>query len=329
MRLRVGLRNAARVAASMLELALAATAALALVVTSLAWVRPASALPLRTPGAWSSGGAAAAQAAAALASGELGQAVQPRLAGARHLSGHERRGYVAFTFDDGPHAGTTPRVLAALQAHEVPAAFFVCGYQIDGVSSTKRANARVLDDVIAAGFLVGNHTYHHTHLGSASLPFAWNALVRNERLIAPHLGRTTRVFRAPYGQLSRVAERLLGDLGYTIVRWSIDPGDYRSHSPAELRDRVLRDIIAAGGGVVLLHDTKPWTAKALPMILAGLERENCRRLARGVPPILPVSLDYFATDGSGAPLPVGPEVELQTERTRAALARRCVATRPD
>jgi hypothetical protein len=118
---------------------------------------------------------------------------------------------------------------------------------------------------------------------------------------------------------------LLDDLGYTIVRWSIDPGDYRPRTPAEIRDRVLHDLIERGGGIVLMHDTKLWSAKALPLILSGLERENCTRLAHGQEPIIPVSLDYFASDGEGKPLPVPPEVAARTERTRAALERRCAA----
>src|SRR4030095_940979 len=115
----------------------------------------------------------------------------------------------------------------------------------------------------------------------ASLSFAWRAIARNERLLAPHLATGTRLFRLPYGVFSPSAERLLDDLGYTVVRWSIDPDDYRPRSAESVRDRVLADIVANHGGVVLMHDTKTWSAKALPMILNRLERENCRRIARG------------------------------------------------
>jgi peptidoglycan/xylan/chitin deacetylase (PgdA/CDA1 family) len=243
------------------------------------------------------------------------------------VHGRERRGVVAFTFDDGPHRDTTPRILAALAAHEVPAAFFVCGYQLDGDTDFRRANAALLDAEIAAGYLVGNHTYRHSHLGTASMGLAWSAISGNERMIASHLGGPSRLFRPPYGRLSRVAERLLGDLGYTIVRWSIESDDYRPREADELRDDVLRQIFAEDGGIVLMHDTKAWTAQALPQILSGLDRENCRRIARGTEPILPVSLDYFATDASGQPLPIPPEVEAQTARTRAALERRCADRR--
>jgi peptidoglycan/xylan/chitin deacetylase (PgdA/CDA1 family) len=314
-------------AAAALVLAALATVALAALAA-----RPAEALPIQDPRgvSWRGGVTRAAEAAAALAGSDAAPVLAPRLAGARSVSGHERRGhpYVAFTFDDGPHSVTTPAILAALARYDVPAAFFVCAYQFEGDSAGKRASAGALDAVIAAGHLVGNHTYRHTRLGEASQAFAWEAIAHNERLIAPHLGRATRLFRPPYGRISPVAARLLDDLGYTVVRWSIDPDDYRPRTPTEVRDRVLHDVIERGGGIVLMHDTKTWSAKALPMILRTLEHENCGRLARGEDPILPVSLDYFASAGDGTPLPVPAEVEAWTERTRATLKVHCDALAP-
>ena len=304
----------------------------ALVLTAgLAATLPASraqALALAPRNLWRGGAARAAEAAAAVASGRVLQGTRPRLLGARALRGHERRGVVAFTFDDGPHRDTTPRILTALAAHEVPAAFFVCGYQIDDDNPGERANARVLDAAVAAGHLIGNHTFFHTRLEGATRALTWSVIDRNERVLAPHLGGRSRLFRPPYGKISIAAARLLADLGYTVVRWSIDPDDHKPREAHELSKQVIDEIIAAQGGVVILHDTMTWTARAMPSILAGLERENCRRIARGLDPILPVSLDYFASDASGLPLPLAPEVEAQTQRTRAALDRRCSAPRP-
>jgi peptidoglycan/xylan/chitin deacetylase (PgdA/CDA1 family) len=310
-----------------------ALAVVALVTVALATcaARSASALPVPDPSraSWRGGVTRAAEAATSVAASATPVA-PPRLSGAHLLSGHEPqgRGYVAFTFDDGPHAVTTPLILAALARFDVPGAFFVCGYQIDGDSASKRANATALDAIVAAGHLIGNHTYRHTRLEGASQAFAWDAIAHNERVIAPHLGRSMRLFRPPYGRLSPVAARLLDDLGYTIVRWSVDPDDYRPRTPTEVRDRVLHDLRERGGGIVLLHDTKLWSAKALPLILADLERENCARLSRGEQPMLPVSLDYFARAEDGSALPIAPEVEAQTARTRATLERHCEALHP-
>src|SRR5690606_11778780 len=126
------------------------------------------------------------------------------------------------------------------------------------------------------------------------------------------LGRRPLLFRAPYGVLDADAATAVRARGYTRVSWSIDPADYRPQDPEALRRRVVEAILAAGGGVVVLHDTKAWTSAALPGILADLERENCARLAAGDEPILPVSLHYFLRDPSGTPRPVPDDVAERT-----------------
>jgi peptidoglycan/xylan/chitin deacetylase (PgdA/CDA1 family) len=181
----------------------------------------------------------------------------------------------------------------------------------------------VLADLRASGHLLGNHTLGHRHLDTATTKLAFAQIWGNERELEPYLGERMRLFRPPYGKLSAPAARLVEDLGYTVVRWSLDPRDFPEEDAKALRKRVVAAILAAGGGVLLLHDAKAPTMAALPGILADLERANCRRLARGLEPILPVSLDYFATDTTGELLPIAPDVAAQTERTRQHLVRVC------
>ena len=57
---------------------------------------------------------------------------------------------VALTFDDGPDAEFTPRVLAVLEAKRVPAAFFVIGEHA-------RAHPDLVARIDRAGHLVANH----------------------------------------------------------------------------------------------------------------------------------------------------------------------------
>jgi peptidoglycan/xylan/chitin deacetylase (PgdA/CDA1 family) len=269
---------------------------------------------------WAGGPRHVSRTALAMASGELQPGPRPRLLGSPEVDGRGVRGYVAFTFDDGP-GPFTGRVLDVLAAHEVPAAFFFCGYQLAG----KRAEAggRTLRAIVAAGHLAGNHTHGHVSLASADRALAAREILANERALAPWLGAATRLFRPPYGKLSPAARALLADLGYTVVRWSIDVGDFGATDPAALRKAVVAEILAKEGGVILLHDVNPATVQALPGILADLERANCKRVAAGKAPILPVSLDYFAADATGAPLPLPPEASAWARRTRAHLDRVC------
>jgi peptidoglycan/xylan/chitin deacetylase (PgdA/CDA1 family) len=71
-------------------------------------------------------------------------------------------GRVALTFDDGPTAGATDRVLDLLAELNVKAAFFLIGRNVEREPDLARR-------IVADGHLVGNHTYDHSR---------WSALRR-------------------------------------------------------------------------------------------------------------------------------------------------------
>ena len=244
------------------------------------------------------------------------------LAGARRVTGRERPYHVAFTFDDGPSHTTTPAVLDALERFGVPAAFFVVGRRVSGVKPQAVASAAVLADIRARGHLIGNHTLRHEDLSLVSATTARGTIAGNQVAIARKAGGAPSLFRPPFGRVGS-AGAVLRASRMTVVGWSIDPRDFVEEAAGSLRARVVEEIVRNRGGVVLLHDTRPWTARELPGILADLEAENCRRRATGQRLIVPVSLHYFLRERSGRARPVPPAVAAATTRYVVALARRC------
>jgi peptidoglycan-N-acetylglucosamine deacetylase len=242
---------------------------------------------------------------------------------ARPVTGRERIAFVAFTFDDGPHHATTPVVLEALEAHEVPATFFVVGRRFSGRSQVAKKNAEVLADLVARGFTVGNHTYEHRNLRTQNRQTTERAIERGARAIERVLGHRPYLFRAPFGSMTGRARSYLRGEGYTEVGWNIDSYDYQITNARRLRQAVVRQILRRQGGVVLLHDTKKATAAAVPGILADLEAENCRRREAGESLIVPVSLHYFLKNRDGSARPIPPEVEARTRAYLQRLAQRC------
>ena len=81
-------------------------------------------------------------------------------------------------------------------------------------------------------------------------------------------------------------------------------------------------ILKSNGGVVLMHDVKQSTSKAITGILDDLEKENCRRLAAGETTIIPVSIHYFLRD-DGKLRAIPAEVSARTQTYRDALPSRC------
>jgi hypothetical protein len=66
-------------------------------------------------------------------------------------------GYVALTFDDGPHPETTPWLLEELEIHGLRATFFLVGRQVERFPELAQ---RIVDE----GHELANHTYDHPDL---------------------------------------------------------------------------------------------------------------------------------------------------------------------
>ncbi|MEZ4362369.1 MAG: polysaccharide deacetylase family protein [Kofleriaceae bacterium] len=284
------------------------------------WFSAASALGLLCSIARAESVAPPAQA---VASAEL--PAGPKTAGraaADRVRGELGADLVAFTFDDGPDPHTTPMVLDALARYEIPATFFVVNRHLQGRRG--EAGREVLRRTLAEGHMIGGHTANHARLRTANAEVLRLEIDESVTFLEATAGVRVSLFRPPYGVLGPTAAERLRELGLTDIRWSIDPQDFDNKDADWLRHKVLSDITRERGGVVLLHDTKRVTAGVIDKIFADLERENCRRMTRGRPAIIPVSLHYFLRD-DGVPRPIPPEVEARTAAYRQALEDRCEA----
>ncbi|HET9627132.1 MAG TPA: polysaccharide deacetylase family protein [Kofleriaceae bacterium] len=236
---------------------------------------------------------------------------------ADRIDGDEAKGVVAFTFDDGPNPETTPHVIDALEKYDIPATFFIVTQRL----ATEKGK-ELLHRELEAGFMVGSHSVTHPNLKHASAEKLDKEINGSIRTLAMEAHRPIGLFRAPYGALNPAGRGRLKRLGLTEVFWSIDTLDWRAHHEEKLRHKVISMIKKDGGGVVLMHDVKPITAKVVSEIFDDLEAENCARLAAHQDPIVPVSLHYFLKDGkTNRELPEA--VKQRTAAYKEKLPERC------
>lgn len=247
------------------------------------------------------------------------------LGGADRVQGEELANVVAFTFDDGPDPHTTPVILDALARYRIPAAFFVVNRHI--VGHRGKAGLPILARAVADGHLIGGHTANHARLRTTDGETLNTELDGAVQVLQRAAGVPVELFRPPYGSLGPTAAKRVRRLGLTDVRWSVDPRDFEIPEESQLRQAVLSAVNRDRGGIVLLHDTKRVTAAAIGKLFADLERDNCKRLARGAQPILPVSLHYFLRD-EGVPRPVPPAVAARTEAYLRYLGESCEGKKP-
>lgn len=177
---------------------------------------------------------------------------------------------VSLTFDNGPHPKATPDVLRTLSRHDVTAAFFMVGQNLESSSGQDLAKR-----VHEAGHRIGNHTYTHgIPLGLRERPHEGiDEIERTQALIGP-LADPDRLFR-PHGSgggeldrklMSRTAYRHLRAQGYTCVLWNSLPGDWRD--PDGWVAHALRDVERLEHAVVVVHDLPTGAMKHLePFIL--------------------------------------------------------------
>jgi peptidoglycan-N-acetylglucosamine deacetylase len=190
-----------------------------------------------------------------------------------------QQGEVILTFDDGPTSSSTPLVLAALDAYDVKATFFMVGTMARTHAATARAVAR-------AGHTIGSHTHAHENLANLSTTKALQAIAKGETEIAHAISGTGKdvapFFRFPYLAHTKVLRADLSDLGLVVFDVEIDSLDFKKQTPDELLERTLARLDKRGKGIVLFHDIHRRTASMLPEFLNALS-ERGYKIVHAVP----------------------------------------------
>lgn len=183
------------------------------------------------------------------------------------LRGDPRRREIALTIDDGPHPLYTPKLLQILKQSGVPATFFVVGEQAERYPALIRAE-------VSGGHSVGNHTYDHVSLIKIPPEYVDTEIKACGDVLARITGRTPRLFRPPGGEYNKGVAEAVEALGYKMVLYSDDPGDYADPGTRVIETRTLDTI--SEGGIILLHDGSAQTVVILPQIIQRLKARGFR-----------------------------------------------------
>lgn len=249
-----------------------------------------------------------------LALGTLAAAPAPAQAspGRDHRVTPCSRGLVALTFDDGPSATVTRRLVRLLRRLEVPATFFMVGTRV----AAYPALARQVHD---GGFTIGSHTWAHTDLTQQTDREIRDALKRTRHALVAAGVPAPALVRPPYGAIDGRVRGVLTAAGYTPVLWTIDSRDWDDGTSRQIADRVLAAVHPHRANVVLQHDgvaRSPLTLRALPREISVLRKRGYCFAALGpdgrpTPPVPPRHGDRRSPPGARAStltLPVPPGV---------------------
>ncbi|MGA3333123.1 MAG: polysaccharide deacetylase family protein [Terracidiphilus sp.] len=146
-----------------------------------------------------------------------------------------RPGELALTFDDGPNATWTPRLLDLLEKHDVRATFFLLG-------SRAEAQPDLVRRMAVAGHVIGEHSWSHPNLARISSSRIREELKRTQDMLEQITGAQVKFFRPPFGARRPAVFRVAREMGLMPVLWNAMTSDWSEPSAERIAERLAKKI---------------------------------------------------------------------------------------
>lgn len=177
----------------------------------------------------------------------------------RDLTGKQ---LVALTFDDGPDAENTEKILNTLREKEVRATFFMVGIMIERAPEMAKK-------VAEAGHEVETHSMRHANLTEMDSAGVAGDLAEMQKTLGENTGVKAEILRPPYGAVNDTVKEAAK---MPMISWSVDPYDWRDRDAGLIKDRVVG--ASYDGAIILLHDIYPDTAEAVGWMIDELREKG-------------------------------------------------------
>jgi peptidoglycan-N-acetylglucosamine deacetylase len=206
---------------------------------------------------------------------------------------------VVLTFDDGPMPAITRSILDTLDRHCTRATFFHVGKMAAAFPGDVKA-------VMARGHTVGTHTWSHPlNIKRLKPDAAVEEIEKGFSAVAAAAGQPIApFFRFPglsdnASLLTHLQTRGVGTFTVDVIS-----NDSYIHDADKLVRLTMERVEARQGGILLFHDIKAATARALPTILAQLHARGYKVVhLRSKHPFVPdgkYGAQFAALDGKTA-----------------------------
>ena len=165
-------------------------------------------------------------------------------------------GLVALSFDDGPDAHLTPRLLDILREAGITATFCLVGKRV-------AQHPDIVRRIYAEGHELCNHSWSHPVLTAGNVG---PEISKTDAVIRAATGTVPAILRAPYGATGSVGHCYSGR---PFVGWggTGDTMDWRYRNAGRVTNTAVK---VRPDEIVLMHDIHATSVAAVPGIIAGL-----------------------------------------------------------
>lgn len=209
--------------------------------------------------------------------------------------------YVAMTFDDGPSAKLTPKLLDMLKARGIKATFYVVG-------TNAAEYPEIIRRMVDEGHEIGNHSWNHPALNKLGASSLRKQLEDTNAAVVRGGAPRPVTMRPPYGATNARLNKLFDEeYGMKSILWSVDPLDWKYRNSTKVYNAIVQKVHP--GAIILAHDIHASTVQAMPEVFDTL-------LAKGYK-FVTVS-ELIAMDGQAPAsvkkeVPISPPVEAVVE----------------
>jgi peptidoglycan/xylan/chitin deacetylase (PgdA/CDA1 family) len=158
---------------------------------------------------------------------------------------HTTNNKVLITFDDGPTIEATEIILKTLAEKKIKALFFCVGNNVQN-------NQSLVNDILAEGHLIGNHTFNHKRLTKINNLQAVEEIESLNALMKERFNYNVRYFRPPHGRFTISTGGILKERNLACVMWSLLTEDYKNDFEV-VKFAVTNYLMK--NSIIVLHDS--------------------------------------------------------------------------
>ena len=163
----------------------------------------------------------------------------------------------ALTFDDGPYAPVTTKILKVAKKYDAKVTFFAVGNRLENYKDTvKKAYEQ--------GCQIASHTYEHQILTKVGPQQIKAQVSKVDTVLKRIIGCKTTALRPPGGGVNDTVRKYVG---LPMICWDVDTEDWKSRNSTKVLNRCNN---IEDGDIVLMHDLYPSTANAVKKLIPSL-----------------------------------------------------------